>query len=290
MTLRRLLRWSAACFLGAAMAGGSAVASSGSVGTGPSGTATTWTGNVETDFPSTQNGVITLVNPRYPSINPESYITSNNLSTGWSIKDVRVMYNETQDTLYVGLNFFGLAGDSDGNGNASTVSPEAANRGAVDLPNLGGRESITVGFYMTGGAKPDYLAGVPQNKQQAGTGINGFKFSAYQNLNTSLAQSYGAELTQFQGDLYFDPSITHPDFVFSVKNFSQLPGYDPINGFGLIAYAGSPDDTYSEEGALFPRVAFGRIPEPATVLGWSLVALGAAWRIRARKRRGVIQS
>ncbi len=289
MTLRNVLRWTAGCLLGIAAARG-AVASSGGVGAGASSPAgNAWTGNVEADFPSTQTGVITLVNPRYPSANPESYISANNMSTGWSIKDVRVMYNNTQDTLYVGLNFFGIAGDADGNGNPATVSTAAANKGAIDLANLGGRESVTVGFYMTGGSRPDFLAGVPQNKQQAGPGLDGFKFAAYQNLNTNLAQSYGPTLTSHLGELFFDPSAQHPDFVFSVKNFSQLPGYDPVNGFGLIAYAGSPDDTFSEEGALFPRVAFGLIPEPATVLGWSLVVAAAAWRVRARGRRGPVQ-
>jgi hypothetical protein len=275
MALRKLVRWAAGCVVALATTHASAASS----GLG------TFSGNVEVDFPSTQAGVITLTNPRYPSVNPESYIAANNMSTGWSIKDVRVMYDEAQDTLYVGLNFFGIAGDADGNGNPGTVSPAAAAKGAIDVANLGGRESVTVGFYMTGGAKPDFLAGVPQNKQQAGPGLNGFTFSAYQHLNTNLAQSYGTAISGHLGSLFFNPSAEHPDFEFSVRNFSQLPGYDPINGFGLIAYAGSPDDTFSEEGALFPRVAFGRIPEPATILGWTLVTLGAAWRIRARRHR-----
>jgi hypothetical protein len=244
----------------------------------------TWTGNVETDFPSTQSGVVTLVNPRYPTTNPEAYLAANQMSTGWSIKDVRVMYDQAKDTMYVGLNFFGVAGDADGNGDPGTVSAANAAKGAIDLPNLGGRESISVGFFLTGGNKPDFVAGVPQNKQQAGPGIDGFSFAPYQNLNSSLANSYGAPLSNFQGSLFYNPSAEHPDFEFSVKNFSQLPGYDPVNGFGLVAYAGSPDDTFGEEGVLFPRVAFGRIPEPATILGWTLVSLGAAWRVRARRR------
>ena len=135
------------------------------------------------------------------------------------------------------------------------------------------------------GSKPDFLAGVPQNKQQAGPGTDGFTFAAYQNVNSGIANSYGTPLTNYLGSLVFDPSAAHPDFEFSIKNFSQLPGYDPINGFGLVAYAGSPDDTYAEEGVLFPRVAFGRIPEPATVFGWSLMMfVGAAWHARARGR------
>jgi hypothetical protein len=243
-----------------------------------------WTGDAEKDFPSTKPGVITLVNPKYPTVNPEAYIQANNMSTGWAIKDVRLQYDTTGDVMYFGLNFFGIAGDSDGNGNPGTVSSAAAARGAVDIASLGGRESITVGIDLAGTGRPQILAGVPSDKRQAGPGLDGFSVANNLRLSSGLAGSYGPSLSQFQGDLLFDPSAEHPDFIFTIKNFSKLPGYDPDRGFGLVAFAGSPDDTVEEEGVLFSRVAFGRIPEPATVLGWSVALVGiGAWR-RLRRR------
>lgn len=245
----------------------------------------TFTGNVERDFPSTQVGVITLVNPRYPTVNPEAYIAQHGLSTGWSIKDIRLMYDEQADRLYVGVNFFGIAGDADSNGDPGTVSPQAAAKGAIDLPSLGGRESIVVGLDMTKSGKPTILAGVPGDKRQAGPGLNGFSVASFANVNAGIANSFGLPLSMHQGTLFFDPSAQHPDFLFSINNFSKLPGYNPDNGFGLIAFAGTPDDTFEEEGVLFSDVAFGRIPEPATVLAWSVVvAAGAAWRRYGRRR------
>ncbi len=241
------------------------------------------TGNVETDFPSTRVGVITLVNPRYPTENPEAYVAQHGLSTGWSIKDIRLMYDESADRMFVGVNFFGIAGDADSNGDPGTVSTAAAAKGAIDLPNLGGRESITVGFDMTKSGKPTILAGVPGDKRQAGPGLNGFSVSSFANFNAGIANSYGLPLSLHQGDLLFNSSASQPDFQFTVNNFSKLPGYDPDNGFSLIAFAGTPDDTFEEEGVLFSDVAFGRIPEPATVLAWSLV-LGAGAVVQARRR------
>lgn len=245
-----------------------------------------WSGDAERDFPSNQAGVRVLVNPNYPTINPEGYLRANNMSPGWAIKDVRLRHDAGTDTMYFGLNFFGIAGDVDGNGDPGTVGPGAP-RGALDLPNLGGRESVTVGLDLTGSGRPQILAGVPGDKRQAGPGVNGFNVASNQRLSSGLAGSYGPSLSQFQGELLTSPSATAPDFVFSVRNFSQLPGYDPERGFNLIAFAGTPDDTYEEEGVLFSRVAFGRIPEPATVLGWGAALVGAAaWRLRRRSAEG----
>lgn len=251
------------------------------------------TGDVEKDFPAGQPGIITLVNPRYPTVNPEKYIADNQLSPGWSIKDVRLFYDKAADELHVGLNFFGIAGDADGNGDPGTVSAAAAAQGARDLPHLGftgdpktgGRESITVAFDLNNDGRPDFLAGVPGDKSQAGPGINGFTFAPFKNTGLGLAYSYGAPLLDHIAGLRFDPSAEHPDFEFLLRNFSKLPGYDPQNGFGLIAFAGTPDDIYEEEGVLFPRVSGQEIPEPAGLLAWaSALAAGACWRLRRRRR------
>jgi hypothetical protein len=232
--------------------------------------------------------VLTLVNPRYPTVNPEQYVIDNKFSTGWSIKDIRLRYDASTDTMKLGVNFFGIAGDADSNGNPGTVSDAAAGKGAIDLANLGGRESITVGLDLTNSGRPTILAGVPGDKRQAADGLNGFTVALYKAANAGLAYSYGTHLPQFTGDLVFNPSPESPDFLFTIRNFSRLPGYDPTNGFGLVAFAGSPDDTFEEEGVLFSRVASGQIPEPATVLGWSAVVAGCAvWRLRRFRAGGL---
>ena len=255
------------------------------------------TGNVEIDFPAGQDGIITLVNPRYPTNDPESFIAANNLSTGWSIKDIRLFYEPNLDELHVGLNFFGVAGDADGNGDGGSISSAAASQGALDVPSLGGRESITVGFDFDHNGRPDIVAGVPGDKTQAGPGIDGFSVASFKNTGVGLAYSYGSPLTDHIAGLLFDPTAAHPDFEFLITNFSKLPGYNPKEGYGLIAFAGTPDDIYEEEGVLFPEVSFGepiqppggggggpnQVPEPATIAAWGLAGfLALAYRKRRR--------
>ena len=245
------------------------------------------TGNVETDFPSSQTGVITLVNPKYPTTDPSSFISANNLSPGWSIKDIRLYYDKATDTMDVGVNFFGVAGDADGNGNPGTVSAAAAAKGYLDVPNLGGRESITVGFDFLHTGQPQVLAGVPGDKTQAGPGTDGFNIALNQDNGLGLSNSYGSTLTNNMGNLVFDPSSQHPGFEFTIKNFSTLPGFNAANGYGLIAFAGSPDDGVEEEGVRFPQVSGEtiQVPEPAALLGWSLGVLGASAPAGLRRRR-----
>lgn len=245
------------------------------------------TGNVETDFPSTQAGVITLVNPKYPTNDPAGYIAANNLSPGWAIKDIRLYYDKGTDTMDVGVNFFGIAGDADGNGDPGTVSAAAAAKGYLDVPNLGGRESITVGFDFLKTGQPQVLAGVPGDKNQAGPGTDGFNIALNQDNGLGLSNSYGSTLTDNMGNLAFNPSAQHPGFEFTIKNFSTLPGFNPANGYGLVAFAGSPDDGVEEEGVRFPQVSGEtiQVPEPSAWLTWTVGALGVSALGRFRRRR-----
>jgi hypothetical protein len=244
------------------------------------------TGNVETDFPSVLgNGVTVLPNKQFSMADPASYIAHNNMSPGWEIKDIRLYYDKASDTMDVGVNFFGIAGDADGNGDPGTSS---TSNGFVDVPHLGGRESITIGFDFLHSGQPQVLAGVPGDKDQAGPGLDGFNIALNANNGLGLSNSYGQTLAANMGNLVFDPSAAHPDFEFTIKNFSKLPGYNPNSSYNLIAFAGSPDDGVEEEGVLFPGVGGETIhvPEPSAWLSWCLGAasLSAVGRFRRRRQ------
>ena len=43
-------------------------------------------------------------------------MTNSGLVSGWNIKDIRLDYNAATDTMYVGVNTYGVAGNVDGNG------------------------------------------------------------------------------------------------------------------------------------------------------------------------------
>jgi hypothetical protein len=290
MVRRNVLGWSLAAL--ALVGAGSASASQ-----------VQFTGNVAKDFPEGQRGIGVIVDNPDPvtgQSNPNdvaqaAWITQAGHITGWNMKDLRMHYDAATDTLAVGINFFGIAGDADGNGIQGVADPRTIAAGGVEVPHLGGRESITVGIALNGDKTPDIVAGVPADKTKAGPGIDGFTVAKYDpvaGLN-GIEYGYGATLKDQLGGLAFDPSAAHPGFEFLIKNVSKIPGFQVPNmkdgflwspGFSIEAFAGSPDDVVAGEDFIpMTRISPEAIPEPATLLAWSVVAAGAAWRVRRRR-------
>jgi hypothetical protein len=260
----------------------------------------TFTGNVAQDMnPNTNTSVQVLPIDSNPlaTIAETPYMVQNNIVTGWAVKDLRLSYNSATDTMYVGVNSYGISGDADGNGNPGTVNPNvlAQAPGFQDLPNLGGTKSITVGFAANNPTDPSqpgtpaFVAGVPADKSQAGTGIDGFTVAKYDGNGGGIQSDYGSTLTGHVGALAFNPSAQNPDFEFTISNFSKIPGFDPSQGFWIQLYSGSADDGGVGEQTTtwvhVPAFAAEAIPEPTTWLAWSLVLGGGAiWRRRRATR------
>ncbi|RUL83775.1 hypothetical protein [Tautonia sociabilis] len=252
------------------------------------------TGDVEADFPLVQgNGVVAIVdNPNANGLASPMDVAQNAVlpgTTGWNIKDLRLSYDSASDRMYFGVNFFGIAGDADGDGDPGALSVGMGK----DLPSLGGLESIAVGLDLDLDGTPDVVAGVPANKSGTGPGVASFTVAEYQRSPSGLAFSFGDSLTDHLGALAFDPSAEHPDFEFTIDRFSTLPGLDMKEGFIVSAFAGAPDDMIAGEDTLAAvRIAGDdlsgqNVPEPAAVLAWALVAGAAiAHRVRGRHRRG----
>jgi hypothetical protein len=67
------------------------------------------TGNVEADFVSPEAVIVSDGSQSDVGLPPAwPFVTS-----GWDIKDFRFVYDAKEDSLYVGINFFGVAGDAD---------------------------------------------------------------------------------------------------------------------------------------------------------------------------------
>jgi hypothetical protein len=251
--------------------------------------AVSFTGLVEKDFDPLTNQSVRVVSDAANDVAQAQWITDRGWISGWNIKDLRTSYNPATDTLAVGVNFFGIAGDADGNRDPGKADPLTLAAGGVDLEHLGGRKSISVAIDTNNSGTPAIVAGVPADKSTAGPGVDGFTVAAYKNSNQGIASSYGPTLTDHLGELAFDPSQDHPGFEFTIKNFSTLPGLDLTKGFGIQAFAGSPDDVVAgEDYTAMTHIANPlpqQFPEPASVLAWGLVVGGAAWRIRRRCRK-----
>ncbi len=255
----------------------------------------TYTGNVESDMPTSNKNVVLIPGNAIDTTAQAAWMTAEGKVNGWVMKDIRLSYDAASDTLQVGVNFWGVAGDADGDGDPSRTDPRTSKVMGVDAPNLSGHESISVAFAADSTTSPGVagtpiiVAGVPYDKTKAGPGLDGFTVSSYTGQSgISIAYNYKDNLPDHQGTLAFNPDAAHPDFEFSIKNFSKIPGLDPNKGVWVKAYAGTPDDIVTGDsfinGYRVSKLVPQTIPEPGTVLAWTVVAGGLAWRGRKRLR------
>ncbi len=277
----------------------------------------TFTGNVPADFgytvtngvpsSSTNSAVDIIQHSTSPvHIAQPAWMTSAGLVSGWNINNIAVAYNSQNDTLYVGVNTFGIAGNVDGNGTPGTPNPQLTAAGGSDPANFGGDKSMAVGIAPLNGSTfnasnppaPTIVAGVPGDKSQVGPGVDGFNVATYAPRGSSLGPNYDL-VTSFGStiaaanvgaaggsNLAFDPSAAHPGFEFSIANFSKLLGYDPLKGFVLSTQDGSINSIVTGKDYVpstlvtFPQAQ--NLPEPTTWLAWALMAGGVGWRYRRR--------
>ncbi len=229
-----------------------------------------------------------------------AWMTQAGLVSGWNIQDVRLDYNAPTDTMYVGVNTFGVAGDVDGKGNPGQNDPQLTAAGGANPANFGGDKSMAVGFApATLTSTPNHppapviVAGIPGDKSQAGSGLDGFTVAKYAPTGSSggpnfdLVTSFGQSLPSGMGNLAFNPSATHPGFEFTITNFSKLLGANPLNGFYVSAQDGSINSIVTGKDYVpSTLIQAQQIPEPATWLVWAGLAGGMAWRFRRSRRSG----
>jgi hypothetical protein len=296
MDRRRIAKWAAGVALG------------GAIGTNAHAGAVTFTGNVATDFPSLGNGLGSVPGQDPSAVAQASWITQSGWVNGWVMKGMELNYNQATDSMQVGVNFYSIAGDP--SGSPTGTDPRVAAAGGSAPPNLGGRDSISVEFAApspTGDqpGTPVIVAGVPESKSPSYTGLDGFTVAAAGG-SSSIQTNYGTQMNSAMGNLAFDPSPAHPDFEFTIKNWSQFAALNGSKGFWVSAYAGSPDDAVAGESHIAwthipltpgqqvlnppppPPTPPPTVPEPTTVAGWSLMIAGAAWALR-RKRKAADQ-
>lgn len=269
-----------------------------------------FTGNVEKDFPLTAAeglrgividnptpgppGAMPVSNPR--DVNIPDWMAAEGRETGWNIKDIRLAYDQATDSLAVGVNFFGIAGDVDGSGDPNSSDPRTISSGGRDEPRFSNGETIAVGIDLNNDRVPDIVAGIPLVKPagpdgQKLDGIASFTLARYVDQAGGLPLGFGASLASYLGQKAIETSLESPDIEFEIKDFSQLgamfrPGFDPLeHAIGLEAFAAGLDDVivgeeYVPYQAVLPQVI---IPEPTTLLAWLTVAGTAAWRVRGRR-------
>ena len=97
-----------------------------------------FTGDAEADF--SVEGVFVLEDAGFLDVGtPPEWPFPH---SGWDMKKAYFFTNLNQ--LHIGIEYFGIAGDADGDGDPNNSSPELISRGGQDLPNLANSESIAV--------------------------------------------------------------------------------------------------------------------------------------------------
>ncbi len=256
-----------------------------------------FTGNVANDLnPATNPGVvITPVSDNALNIGQPASDTAKGWISGWSIQDIRTYYNASNDTLYVGIDTFANSKGQHAPFGQANGDPTGTPT-ATDPAHLGGDKSLAIAFAPVSTTNPTQpgtpliIAGVPADKTQSGSGIDGFTVSKYNPATAldGLAYQFGQTLPQNTGNLAYDPTPAHPQLEFTITNFSKIPGLNPSSGFWIEMYAGSAVDGVGEAGlgwTQVPITAAQNIPEPTTWLAWTLIAGAAACRFRGRIRK-----
>lgn len=234
----------------------------------PVGAATpTFTGNVTADF--TGAGVLIITDP-VGDVGMPSGVPPGTIS-GWDMSDLRLTYNVATDTLYVGINTYGIAGDADGDGDPGGTSAWLAGRGGTDRPDLSGTERVCVFFDLDRNGTFDVIAGVPGGVDVTGFTVATFSGDQYNPL-------FGTNLASNKGTYYANPSPAAPDFEFTILNFSTLPGQDSFLGaFRVYAFMGSAeDDGIGEDYVDYqqdPHTAATMISSAATVASGGYISL-----------------
>lgn len=253
---------------------------------------------IDNPYPTPADGSIPQSNPR--DIDIPAWMKAEGKETGWNFKDVRLYYDKASDTLAVGINFAGVGGDVDGDGDPNRTDPRTAASGGIDEARFGGGETVSVALDLNNDRKPDIIAGIPVNKPAGQDGIASFTLGKYKDTPSGLAFGYGdksvgsTNLLDFLGRKSIETSLSRPDMEFEITKFSQLgklfdPKFDPASTpLGLLAFAAGMNDVIVGEdsipySAVSPQVI---TPEPATLLAWSsALAGGLLWRKRQSRNR-----
>jgi hypothetical protein len=261
-----------------------------------------FTGNVSTDFGITtpgqspaNSGVTVIAGSLNPVITTGAGGSTlyDGVSPGDDIKQVAVNYDSTNNTLYVGVQTWGVAGNVTGStiasGNGMVVGFASLN-GATFNPADISAPSVVAGTANVSTGQTAAAAG-------RGSGLDGFNVATYSGGTIpgtmNLLNGFGTTIAAgtVSGGLAFNPSSATPDYEFSIPNFSTVLGVSPDKGFVVLVQDGEVNVDTSKD------VLFGvgsqaqnitpppHTPEPTTWIVWTALAGGAAWRYRRRSRR-----
>lgn len=206
-----------------------------------------FTGDAERDLREGARDVIVIpdpagdVAPSVPPVDPTHEI-------GWDIKDVRLRYVAVSDELIIALNSHGVVGDPEGNGDPSSFDQRwiDANSPGDDVADLGAGEALTFALDIDSDGDYDLAIGT-----HYGNELSSFDVYEYVDAGSSALASarYGARVGTLR-TAPSSPTLAAPDLIFSIADFSKMPGNDSSLDFGINVINGSEVDGIIGEDSL----------------------------------------
>lgn len=161
--------------------------------------------------------------------------------SGWDVAALYFDYDSYDDTMYIGVDCFGICGDADGNGLPGGTSTWLVFQGGVDRPDLADTEFVallidTDNDYVAGSGGPGFEVAIGVDGD---SDINSFGVYSFTGDPFNPAFGFGPALPQSVA-LYASPSETAPDLEFSIAGFSTLPesSFVPGEAFSFQIFMG----------------------------------------------------
>ena len=211
-----------------------------------------FTGNCSTDFYDPVSGHLKPGVKRYYDPGgkdvgmPIPPFTPNDTS-GWDLYATDYSYDRSSDIMYIGLNFYGIGGDADGDGDPSRTGAKLASLGGVDHANLTPDGAICASLDTNNDGIYEVVVG------SSGFGVES-PFGTYHYVERSIvpALDFGTKFDPDPSVLFAIPNATCPDYEYYITHFSKLPGFNFNPGesfdFSKTAFAGSlADDGIGED-------------------------------------------
>ena len=205
------------------------------------GQAVTFTGDVAADFPGDrQFADVSTRDVGIPLNFPPSTIS------GWDMVAFGASYDAATDTLFLGIDSFGVFGDADGDLDPGNSRPELVMNAGVDHPNFEGTEVFNFQLDLDNDGAFDFAAGLPLIGD-----ITGYTVETHSGLPGDFSAIFnGSPRPGNVGTIAATPSAAFPDLEVTMPNFSDLitevrGSFDVATDLSMIrvrVFGGSLDD------------------------------------------------
>lgn len=169
-------------------------------------------------------------------------LTAGDVVSGWDMTGAEFSYDAGNDVMTVSVDFSGICGDADGDGNPGSTAQSITDIVGQDLPDLGGSESVVLLIDTDNDGNADVAVGVNSAFDMKSFAV--YKFQGQGFLNPSFPDKWREKIADVSE--LIQPSALNPGLMFSINSFSGLPGFthtaEQEFSFRVQFFAGSQSD------------------------------------------------